>query len=492
MSDTIYIKKISESFITINSSSSVEQELSDYFTFDVEGAKFTPKFKAKLWDGKIRLYNQRTRRLYAGLYDSVLKFAASNSYQVQNINEILNKEEYSREHIDAWIKSLKLHSRGNPIEAHDYQIDAVVECINNFRRVILSPTSSGKSLIIYLVIRWLVMHKKKVLLIVPTVDLVQQMFSDFEEYSCANGWSVENNCQMLYSGKEKQLTHNVKISTWQSLNNFKDDSYFAQYDGVICDEAHLAKATSITGIMEKCINAKYRIGTTGTLDKSNTNKLTLTGVFGPVHRVTTTKEMIDAGKAAPLKIKCLLLKYKDEIRKVVSKYKYDKEYEFIIKNPDRNKFITNLALSLEGNTLILVELVENQAKPLYDMIKARAGNRNVYIGFGSASIEEIREQIKNDKDAIIVASYKKMSTGTNIPSIENIIFGSPSKSMIRILQSIGRGLRLANGKEFCTLYDLIDDISWKSKKNTCLNHGTERLKIYSEENHKFKIIDIDF
>lgn len=497
----IYIEKLSEAYIRLRSSPDIEKELSQYFSFEMPGAKHTPLFKAKRWDGIVRLYNLKNRTIYAGLHDMVVRFAEQNEYET----EFVPNEEFSqikkseikldREKIVKWVDSLDLHDgKGQPIKARDYQIDAFIHAVENYRSILLSPTASGKSLIIYLLVRWFNLTNKKMLLVVPSINLVQQMFNDFRDYSKTQEWNVEDYCQEIYGGKTKEITKSLTISTWQSLISKEiEPDFFEQFNVAFGDEAHLFAAKSLSGIMEKLVNARYRVATTGTIDeKSKVNILTLTGLFGPVLTVSTLSELMDEGSISKLRTKVLILKHPDNVRKVVSKYDYKNEIDYICCNQDRNKFIANLALATKGNTLILVNLVEKHAIPLVELLnKLTKGERKVFGIFGSASVEDIKKQIARENDCIIVASYTKFSTGANVPSIRNVIFGSPTKSYNRVLQSIGRGLRLDNGKDFCVLYDIVDDFSWKTKRNMTLLHGQERIKIYNQQKFSYKIIDVD-
>lgn len=501
MSSIIRVQKISESYIKVRSEPHIEQELSQYFTFEVPGAKHTPKFKAKIWDGLIRLYNLNTKKIYAGLYDTVVKFAAQNEYQVEFVPSeqypyIIKERHLDRQKVEEWVKTLNIHSNGEPITPRTYQIDALIESIEKQRIVLLAPTSSGKSLILYMLVRWFVEVDKKMLMIVPSVNLVQQMYNDFNDYS-NNGefWNVEDFCQEIYSGKSKQITKSLTISTWQSLQNIKDDEFYHQFNVAFCDEVHLAAAKVVSSIMERLTIAKYRIGTTGTIDdKSKTKALTLVGLFGPIHIVTTYDELMLDGHISNLKIKSIMLKYPTDARKVISKYKYQQEIDWLVTNRNRNKFITGLALSCKGNTLIFCTKVEDHAKPLIEMIKANIkDDRKVFGIFGSAAVEDLKKLIAQESNCIMVASYSKFSTGANVQSIRNIIFGSPSKSMERVLQSIGRGLRLddENDKTHCNLFDLVDDLSYKSKRNYTLDHGNVRIKLYSEANFNYKFYETE-
>lgn len=492
------IEKISEVHLRIFSDPNCEQELEAFFTYEVPGARFTPKFKARLWDGKVRLYSLIRKTLYVGLYKYVLEFAKRSGYQVEYVPNDdyphpLESNSHTIDDIGEWIKSLGMYARGKPVAARDYQIEAVTTALNLNRTVLLSPTASGKSFMIYCILRWHMEAGLKCMVVVPTTSLVEQMYSDFEDYSSNNGFDVSDHCQKLYSGFTREFTKDILITTWQSIYK-QPRAWFENFDVVVGDEAHQFKATSLINIMEKMQHVKYRIGTTGTIDNKKINQLTLEGLFGPVHRVITTKELMDSGKVVNIDINCLFLKYNGEIRKVAKDLDYQKEMDFIVQHYPRNKFIRNLALNCKGNTLVLFQYVEKHGKVLFDMIQEKAQDKNVYIVYGGVDTlerEKIRKDTEKGDNTIIVASYATFSTGINIPSIENIIFASPTKSKIRNLQSIGRGLRLKEGKNKLTLYDVADDLQYKSRKNHTLNHFVERVKIYSEEKFDYKIHEID-
>lgn len=491
---TIQVEKINEVHLRVYAEDfGIESELADFFTFEYPGAKFTPQYRARLWDGKVRLYDQIRKTLYVGLYDYLHHFADRNGYTISRVNNCHSTEEFSIDEVQSYAEGLNLHGRGDPIVIRDYQIDAIHTALQHNRRVLLSPTGSGKSLIIYTICRWHMERQRKVLVVVPTTSLVEQMYSDFEDYSSHNGFEVYNHCQKLYSGFPKEFEKDILFTTWQSIYK-QPKMWFDQFDVVIGDEAHQFKAKSLTTIMEKMTGTKYKIGTTGSLDDKKINRLVLEGIFGPVHRVTTTRKLQDEGKLAGLKITALLLKYPEEVRKACNKMDYQAEVDFIVRNERRNKFIRNLALNATGNTLVLFQFVEKHGAILYDMIKAKAGDRKVFFVHGDTEVadrEEIRHILAEEKDAIVVASFGTFSTGINIPSIENVIFSSPTKSVIRVLQSIGRGLRLSNGKTHCNLYDLTDDLHWKTWKNHTLKHGAERYKLYAAEDFDINLAEVN-
>ena len=484
MSDVI-LHKLNEAYIKVECEKSISQELSSYFSFRVPGYQFVPAYKNKLWDGFIRLYDLRTNQIYHGLVPYIQKFCDERNYTSEINSEISVTESFSLVEAVDFVRTLDL-----PHEIRDYQLNAFVQAVRNRRLLLLSPTASGKSLIIYVILRWLQESDyKRGLLIVPTTSLVEQMYTDFESY----GYDSEKYCHRQYSGKEKHTNKLLTITTWQSI--YKNDAdYFEQFDFVMGDEAHQFKAKSLTTILSGCTNAKYRIGTTGTLDGTQTHRLVLEGLFGPVYKATTTSELIDKGQLASFKIKCLILKHNEAICKQARDWDYNTEIDYIVQNPARNEFIRNLALSLNGNTLILFQFVEKHGKDLYTIIKDSVKDRHVFFVFGGTDVE-VRESVRaiteKERDAIIVASYGTFSTGVNIRNLHNIIFASPSKSRIRNLQSIGRGLRKGDNKEEAVLFDIADDFRIGKFVNYTLKHFIERVKIYDDEKFNYKFYNID-
>ena len=484
MSD-LKLHKLNEAYIKFECERSLAQELSDYFTFFVPGHQFTPAFKSRVWDGKIRLADLRNFTIYHGLVPYIEKFCKDRDYTIDIDPSISTTQNYSLVEANEFITSLKL-----PYEVRDYQLKAFVNAVRNKRMLLLSPTASGKSLIIYLVVRYLLESGyKRGLLIVPNISLVTQMYKDFEDY----GWESSDYCHAIHGGKDKQANKFLFISTWQSIYT-QPKEYFDQFEFVIGDEAHQFKAKSMTTIMTGCDSAKYRIGTTGTLDGTQTHRLVLEGLFGPVFQSTSTLELIEQGHVADFNIKCLILKYPEPVCKESKKWDYQAEIDYIVSNPKRNEFIKNLVLSLTGNTLVLFQLVERHGKILYQLIKEHAKNRHVFFVYGGTDVE-VRESVRaiteKEPDAIIVASYGVYSTGVNIRNLHNIVFASPSKSRIRNLQSIGRGLRLGDNKDKATLLDISDDFRTGKHTNYTLKHFVERVKIYDEEKFNYKFYNIE-
>ncbi len=481
------ISKKDEVYLTVKVDKSMSRELSDFFTFDVPGAKFMPQYKSRHWDGKIRLYSQVNGEIYVGLLPYIEEFANRNDLKIQYTGDINNANNISRNDTKTFIKRVNPKSKGQSIEARDYQVDAVHHAIRTNRSLLLSPTASGKSLIIYLITSWYLsmINTKKILILVPTTSLVEQMHSDFVDYGYP-----ESGMQKIYQGHTKQITKPVTISTWQSLYKMPK-KWFEQFSCILGDEVHNFKSKSLTGIMNKMYQCKYRHGFTGTLDGTQTHRLILEGLFGSVKRVTTTKNLMDNKTLAKLNIKCLVLKYPELDCKYMNGLNYQDEVDLIVRDGRRNKFITDLTNYLKGNTLVLFQYVEKHGDVLYSDIKnALDENRKVFYVYGGTDTqtrEDIRGITELESDAVIVASYGTFSTGINIRNLHNIVFSSPSKSRIRVLQSIGRSLRKNENKDVATLYDISDDFTYKNNQNFTLRHFMERINIYNEEQFDYEI-----
>jgi len=501
MADYI-IERIDSVYCRVWCERGLSQELCDYFTFKVPGAHFMPSYRNKMWDGKIRLYSIHDYKLFAGLVEYVFRFAKDRDYTV----------EY-RDGKDAWAKNqditdqdvtnffdkvLKPHSAGKLLTAHNHQIDGVGHALRKKRCLLISPTASGKSLIIYALIRFYLdtlPKNRKVLIIVPTTSLVSQMCSDFADYSSEDpNWNAEDHCHMVFAGRDKIADKRVIVSTWQSIYKMKGN-YFKNFGAVVGDECHLFKAASLKAIMTKLKKCDYRVGLTGTLDGTLTHKLVIEGLFGPAKKVVSTKELMDKDLLAKLSIDCILLQYPDEERAACKKLTYNEEIDFLVGHSGRNKFIRDLAISLKGNTLVLYRLVQKHGKALHKSIeKAAADGRKVFFVYGGTEVtqrEEIRRITELENDAIIVASYGTFSTGINIKRLHNIIFASPSKSRIRILQSLGRSLRKGERKDVAKLYDVADDLHWKKRKNYTLKHFIDRVMLYNAEKFEYRTVKIN-
>ena len=484
----LIISKKNEVYLTIEADADIRRELGEFFTFEVPGFKFMPQFRSRVWDGKIRLFSYATGQIYAGLYPYILEWCKDNKVEVVDGSKIKDTE-LDLKKIDGFIEALKI-----PMKIRDYQKQAFIWSLKKSRCLLLSPTASGKSVIAYLLVRFNLLRiqektNNKVLIIVPTTSLVEQLYKDFKDY----GYNSLKNVHRIYSGYGKETDKRVVISTWQSVYNLPK-KWFKQFGMVIGDEAHLFKAISLTKILTKLEDCKYRIGMTGTLDGTKTHKLVLEGLFGAVEKVTTTTQLQEDKHLAKLKIFCLVLEHSDQARHFIINKTYQEEMDYLVSNESRNKFVRNLALKLNGNTLCLFQYVEKHGAILKQMIEEKGIGKKIFYVYGGVEADErerIREITEQSDNAIIIASYGTFSTGINIRNLHNIIFSSPSKSRIRNLQSIGRGLRLKDDRSTATLYDIADDRSYKGKENYTLRHFRERINIYNGEEFNYEIHKVE-
>ena len=479
------ITKKNEVFLKVEAEPHLHKELSEHFQFEVPGAKYMPAVKRRYWDGKIRLYSPGTGEIYVGLYDYLTDYLEKRGYEYSIVedkyfgrpNEV---EEYvTPEGTAAFIRALRI-----PFKARDYQLKGIYSALKFRRKLLLSPTGSGKSLIIYALVRWHLLKDRQILIIVPTVSLVEQLYKDFQDY----GWHAKDVYKIM-GGVEKYTDESVVISTWQSI--YKEPKrFFERFDVIIGDEAHQYKAKSLTGILTKCMDAKYRIGLTGTLDGMEAHQLVLEGLFGRVDRVTKTSDLMKKGHLTPLKVRIVLLRHG-----WVPFDHYQQEMEYLCMHTRRSNFICNLALDLKGNTLILFNYIEKHGEPLWEMINNKVSkDRKIFFIHGGVDAyerEEARAICEREKDAIILASYGTFSTGINIKNLHNVIFASPSKSRVRNLQSIGRVLRKGDNKAQAMLYDIADDCSKDHQYNYTLRHLSERIKIYDEESFDYEITKVN-
>ena len=495
MSERIEIEYINSVYMRIKADAGMKSELSEFFAFKPEGYQFSPKYKARVWDGTIRLFQPMRPVLYVGLFQHLKKFCEQRDYILDAPPEIGEQEIIEPGYIEELAESINCKYK-----PRDYQIEYIENALKNRRSLSLSPTSSGKSLIIYLIQQhYYQTFGLRTLIIVPTISLVHQMSGDFVDYGC------EDDIYTIQGGVDKNTKAPIVISTWQSLIKQPKD-WFRQFGVVMGDEAHTFQAKSLTKIMHNLEDCQYRHGFTGTLKsaESKTHRLVLEGCFGDVKKVVSTKKLIDEGTVADFEVKAIVLNHSNEakaaFKKAMGQVKesvrtWPAEREFIVNHEKRNNFIRNLVWSLKDqNNLILFDLVEKHGKVLAPMLEKEG--RELHFIYGNTKGEErerIRHLVENDPDKKhnILASYGVFSTGVNIRRLDNVIFASSSKSEIKVLQSIGRSLRKAEDSQNAVLYDIADDLSVGSFENYTLKHFKQRIEIYSTEEFPFKIFTVD-
>lgn len=483
MSDVI-IKKYNEVFLEIECSKEVASEIREEFSFRIDNYQYHPLVKSRKWDGIIKLFNPYSKFMYCGLKNKLLKFLSDCGYEYVDESEFEIDAKITPEFVHETCLRFKPHSKGNLIEPRYYQYLGVYHSLKYKRRLLLSATGSGKSLIIYLISRYLIENDKKILIVIDSKGLVEQIYKDFIEYA-HNTFDVESNIHRIYQGKEKTNEHNITISTHQSIRDLETE-WFENFDSIIIDEVDKASAKSFVKILEKCVNAEYRIGLTGSLDEIQVNKMVLTGLIGKTVTISKAKELIDEGYLSNLMINFIELMYPKGTLSTKKKTYFD-EIECIINSEKRNEYISKLCQKMNGNTLVLFEKIEKHGKPLYETIKNIVKDKNVLFVHGIHDIdtrEDVRELLEKSNNNIVVCSsiFKR---GTNIQNLHNLVFAHPIKKSNAIIQMIGRGLRLMEGKYICNIYDICDIL----RKNCYLvNHGRERIKTYNKEEYQYKII----
>ena len=489
--NTVKIYSYDQTYIQIIAEKSIIKELYDHFTFKIKDAHFNPKVKARLWDGKIRLLNLATQRIYKGLLSHVVAWCNDNGYSVELDSELIQNENLKiTQNIQTFIDSIKLN-----FEPYSFQKPSAVYCLKNKRALVLSPTGSGKSLIIYYILRYLLEKSKfrfKILLCVPSIDLVEQLLEEFIEYD--KTFPIQNYVHQIYSGKEKQTQKQIVISTWQSIYEY-DSKYFSQWNAVIIDEAHQAKADSLKKILESSVNAKYKIGLTGTIDNLEVDKLVIEGLTGPIYTTTTTHEMMKAGQSSQLEVKILLLNHTSKLPP--QNMSFQSERKYLVQSEIRNNFIANLIKKYTPNKNILVLTdSRNHILLLKKALEAKEIDKNkIIIVTGSTDKDErklARHRAEKENGLIFLATFGVYSTGINIKNLQYLIFATGTKAWIKLLQSIGRLLRKDGKDNFAILFDIADRFDWKTiKRNHSYNHFFKRVSIYINQKFSYKIIKIN-
>lgn len=484
MSDLI-IEKVNSSCVHLVCEDGLSHRIYNVFSAYAPGYRFNPRFKMHVWDGKVRCYNPMSQILPIGLLNNLLIWCDQHNiqYSLQGFKDGLT-DKIDKEDLEKQMNSYITAG----FQARDYQVNAVHAALTNRRGVLLSCTGSGKSLMIYTFLRYLLDNKDvhRAILIVPSVSLVEQMYSDFQDY----GWDdLEDHVEMLYSGKKPTFKKEILISTWQSLEK-EDQEFFEVYDACVVDECHQAKCSVVTRLLKLMHNAEYKIGTSGTLPTEISEQLQINSVIGNVLFELKSCELIARGYLTKLNIAAIFLKYPEAFIAENKERTYPEEVKMVEEYPNRNKvlnFIIDHTSSM-NNMLILVNH-RNHLRDVETYLHENYPDKKVSIITGDVKAkvrEEIRTGIEDEDGTILLATYQTMSTGVNIPKLHAIMLFSNSKSRIKVLQSIGRGLRKHNSKNKVIIYDIVDDLSYKKRtgriaKNYCMQHFDERSNYYIEQ-----------
>ena len=463
------------------------QEISDHFTYIMPNYEILRKVnkKFRFWDGRIKLFKKRPRLLPYGLIRKLKLFCETSDYELIFDDKISSNHNYdvTEEDIKKFVETLDL-----PFELRDYQEAAIIKAIRNKRMCSIVPTSGGKSLIIYVITRWIqekeVSKGEKILIVVPNKGLLIQLKNNFEEY----GYSKKIHC--IQAGVPKDSEEDIYISTYQSLVD-QPKEYFDKFKCLIWDEIQILKCvqgeTSVKTICEKMIHTGFRYGMTGTLHDETIHRTVVEAYFGSLYQTITTNDLIQRGQASKFRINSIIVKYPQDITQELSRldYQQQKEFQENIENP-KQKLIIKIAEELEHNTIILFDRIEHGTF-LYNELLNNRKKKTVFYIDGSISGEErnnILSQMEEDDNCIGIFSYGCASAGLNLKRLTNILFGASYRSKIRVLQSIGRQLRIHNEKECAVLFDIVDDIKFASE------HYGIRKSFYKREKFPLKETEI--
>ena len=466
----------------------------------IESWRFNPLVKKGLWDGYVS-YIKDDKWIPSGLWREVMGICKEYKFEfkLNGITDIfdtsINQEKFTEWALEFFEKS--------EITPRDYQIEAAFNILKFKRCLSELATSAGKTLISFLTVAYLLEHQKaqRILFIVPNVSLVLQASEDFLDYNYRNQADIK--VQQIYSGQKIRAGRNVVIGTYQSLVK-KDKAYFAEFDAVIVDETHKAKSASIKTILQKCVNAEYKYGLSGTIPKEGTlDRLTLTAYTGPLITEISANYLQNEGHIAGCKVKIIKMDYapqstKDAFREM-SQNRYESkdvfkfEQNYVINSPGRLNFITNIISRVRGNSLVLFHRIEH-GKKIYEKLRQDSDKQVYYVdgGIDQDIREEHKKKMEAGEEVVIVASYGTFSTGISIKKIHNIFFTESFKSEVIIRQSIGRGLRQHSSKDSVNIIDFVDDLSSPDWDNYLMRHSKERQRIYREQKFKYDVKNVDF
>lgn len=491
------LTKQDEVYFSVDCELEIAYELKDFFSCYAPNFKFHPRFRAKIWDGKISFFNYKTRLLPIGLLEKYIEFYTKNKYKNEydfDVNEFFDNKIVDGQTINVFLMNLfsGVKLRGEQLYPRDYQIEAIKNSLYKKRGIVESPTGSGKSLIIYTIIRYILENTdKKVLLVVPNVSLVEQMYSDFIEY----GWKdIKDYVDILYSGK-MYTNKRVLVSTWQSIFR-KGYDFFDQFEALLIDEVHqVGSSKSIQDVSKKCKKADYRLGFTGTLPDEDYDLYNIFGYLGPQIFELKTGDLIDKGVLSKIVIANIIYRYPETVIKENKNRPYAEEIRFIESYKGRYGVLKYIFKNVnEGeNTLILCRHIDHLKTIENYLLKTLDDKYKVFVIYGNISAEErehIRMMMEREDNMVLIGTYATMSTGVNIRRLHNIVFFSSYKRKIKILQSIGRGLRVHEDKDKLILWDVVDDLTWKKRtgrkaKNYVYKHFEERLKYYKNQGFQY-------
>uniref|UniRef100_A0A6M3JZ61 Putative type III restriction enzyme n=1 Tax=viral metagenome TaxID=1070528 RepID=A0A6M3JZ61_9ZZZZ len=436
------------------------KDVKENFTFYVDGFRFMPQYRAGGWNGKTCLLNTANRSLPYGLLTDLISFHKKNHPDKKLVID---------EEVKKLFKGPELKIKYDlSLKPWSFQKDCIRSALKYTRGIIRSATASGKSLVISYIVKTLKENNicEKQIIVVPTQSLVEQFYDDMIEYGID-----KKSIGRVYT-KYKDWDSDIVISTWQTLS--KNHERLNNYDTIIIDEVHQCKALQLRKILAKSKRAKYRLGFTGTLHAGNLDNLNTKAYLGPIIREYPSGLLAEEGYISKCKVKVINVDYLSEYSGNYNDIKDD-----IFKNNYRLGIIHDIIKLLNHNILILVGKVKSEGDFLKQYLSTFNDIKKEIVFLSGRDDVNIREkwrkECENRTDIVIIATYGIFQLGINIPSLRYIIFASPFKSKIRILQSIGRSLRKYSDKEYATIFDIADNVKYLDKQ------GPSRLRHYHSE-----------
>lgn len=485
----------SQEFLVIDECTQLEyDQLCISYNKEVKNARFQPKVKNGIWDGRINFImgNCIPATTYGFLNNLCKQF--NFPCEIYGLDALFDKTIDYGEFCD-WCEDFFKDYKKKP---RYYQVDAAFAGLKYRRCMLQLATGAGKTLIAFIMIAWLMTHtdKKKFMMVVPAIDLVLQPTAEFMDY---NQGKLDIKIQQVYYGCKPVNDANIYIGTYQSLRESCAE-FFSQFDMVITDEVHQATNASQIKIMDHC-KFPYRIGMSGTIPTTKyADGLTLLSNFGPIMYNVTSRQLQSEGYLSNCKIHQLRLNYTSDRQKEAfknakktlvnegrGKDMFQLENKFVNESEKRFYIISKLIAGTKQNTLVLFKDRE-YGKKLYKWLKENT-NKMIYYIDGDIDKKvraDIRKRMEIRDDVILVASFGTTSTGVSINKIFNIFFVSSYKSISTVLQSIGRGLRksVEINKDFVNIYDISDDLY---KGCYEMAHARDRIKIYNSQEFPYEI-----
>ncbi len=407
----------------------------------------------------------------------------------KRIEDLLKIEvEDVKEDITDPIEFLKKALPKLPFKPYRHQLKMFLGMAESKAHLAISSTGSGKSLSIYLLLSYFRQKNKKIIVLVPTIDLTSQLLGDCKDYKASQEFI--DDIQLIGGEfKDKDIHKPVVFSTWQSAQK----SDMSSFDIVINDETHQAKADVLQSILSNPF--KQKLGMTGTMPIEQLDALILESKFGQPKRYITAKQMMNMGLSTELTVVPLFLNHGK-----VPLMKYQDEVKYLKECPKRRKFIKNFLKKLSGLTVTLYNHTAHGEQTFEDITGVKCSSqvkrsfqtqKNLGVFFISGATpgkirKEIREYLNDPsvtEDMIVIGQFNVLSTGINIPRLKNLVFLSSTKSYIKVIQSIGRVLRLHNTKMRAYVFDIVDDMTGHKRKteNYALKHFWQRNVFYEQE-----------